>query len=122
MAPFDGSLPHTTTGITLAGLIARIQTDDGLPAIRQRDLISAVRSFARLLELDLAHAAAGLAPHRARLRRFVPEAAGIGRKRWSNIRSELSSAFDRYGIQDRRPRGPRQLSPAWRALRERLAT
>ncbi len=115
--PRDPAERHQLEATTFANLLDRVRGDTGLSANRRRDLASAIRTFVRLLDLDPAHAEAGIKPHRAKIQKFYPASAGISRKRWSNIRSDLGFALDRYRVKYRRP-SPRDLSPAWLALRD----
>jgi len=104
--------------LTFVGLLRLIETDADLPTRRKRDLMSNLRSFARLLEIDMEHSLAGIAPYRERLDGFDPVAAGVTSKRWANVRSDVTAALDRYGIRKGERPTPSDLIAAWRQLRE----
>jgi hypothetical protein len=107
-----------TDRLTLAGLLQLIEFDAELSPRRKRDLASSLKSFARLLDLDMERSVAGIAPYRDRLDRFDPGVAGISRKRWANIRSDVMAVFDRYGIRRGGRPAPSDLSGDWRRLRD----
>jgi hypothetical protein len=77
---------------SLADLILLISNAD-LPGRRREELRSAVRTVARLLGTDPAAIAADPAALRRRLKAVAPEAHGMSRGRWANIRSLLSKAL-----------------------------
>ena len=104
--------------LTFAGLLQLIEFDAELAARRRRDLASSVKSFARLLGIDMERSTAGIAPYRDRLDRFDPAVAGVSRKRWANIRSDVMTAFKRYGIRQGARPAPSDLRDDWRRLRE----
>ena len=90
--------------ITFSSLIELIENDTELLARRRRDIVSAIRTFARVLDISIEHGPVGIRPHRSKLENFEPEMADMSRKRWSNIRSDYRFALERYGFQERRPR------------------
>ena len=104
--------------LSFAGLLRWIEFDVDLSPKRKRDLTSSLRSFCRLLDINLEHSTAGIAPYRDKLNIFDPAIAGISRKRWSNIRSDVSAAFSRYSIRQGARPAPSDLSPDWHCLRE----
>jgi integrase len=106
-----------TSRLTFAGLLQLIESDIELAAQRKRDLASSLKSFARRLEIDMERSVAGIAPYRDRLDRFDPEAAGVSRKRWANIRSDVMAGFKRYGIRQGARQAPSDLTDDWRRLR-----
>ena len=73
---------------SLADLIVLVSHAD-LPGRRREELRSAVRTVARLLGPDPAAIAADPAALRRRLTAIAPEAHGMSRGRWANIRSLL---------------------------------
>jgi integrase len=86
---------------SLAEVLERIEGDARLSATRRRDVASALRSLGRILALPLTAIPANPMWLRARLRRFHPQQAGISRKRWQNIRSDLGFALSQAGIVER---------------------
>src|SRR5262245_1557243 len=107
------SNPAATDRLTFSGLLRLIESDVELAAQRKRDLASSLKSFARLLDIDIERSVAGIAPYRDRLDRFDPVVAGISRKRWANIRSDVMAVFKRYGIRQGARPAPSDLSDDW---------
>src|SRR6516225_12378806 len=77
---------------TLADVILMISQAD-LPGRRKEELRSAVRTVARLLGTEPAAIASDPAALRRRLETIAPEAHGISRGRWTNVRSLLGKAL-----------------------------
>jgi hypothetical protein len=77
---------------TLADVILLISRAD-FPDRRKEELRSAVRTVARLLGSEPAAIAADPAALRRRLETIAPEAHGISRGRWANVRSLLGKAL-----------------------------
>ena len=103
---------------TLAELISRIEGAD-LTATQRRDQISAVRRVARLLDGEPASIAADPAGLRRRLDALSPEALGLSKGAWANMRSLLKRALAHLG-QEIGPRRAMPISPAWMELLERM--
>ena len=82
---------------TLAGVLARVQADEDLTALRRRDVGSALRTLGRVLELEPEQAQADPAVLRARLEAVVPARWGMSAKRWANVRSDAMFALRRFG-------------------------
>jgi len=99
---------------TLADVIPLIEQAN-LSPIQRRDQISAVKTIARLLGLTPAEIDADPARLRRRLETIAPQALGVSRGRWNNIRSLLGKA-----LAHARPMMPgrrvAQLLPEWSAL------
>ena len=99
---------------TLADLIPLIENAN-LSPIQKRDQISAVRTLARLLGAELRDIAADAAKLRRRMEAIAPEALGLSKARWTNIRSLVGKA-----LAQARPMQPGRriapLLPAWEAL------
>jgi integrase len=104
--------------LTFAGLLQLIEFDAELAVRRKRDFTSSLKSFARLLEIDMERSVAGIAPYRDRLDRFDPVVAGVSPKRWANIRSDTMAVFRRYGIRQGSRPAPSDLTNDWRRLRK----
>ena len=81
-----------TSRATLADVILLISRADFRDR-RKEELRSAVRTVARLLGTEPAAIAADPAALRRRLQTIAPEAHGISRGRWTNVRSLLGKAL-----------------------------
>jgi len=82
----------SSSRITLADLIPLIEYAN-LSSLQKRDCLSAVRTVARLLGADPADIAADPLSLRRRLDGVAPEAIGISRGRWNNVRSLFAKAL-----------------------------
>lgn len=106
--------PAQPSRTTLAHLIPLIERAN-LSPIQKRDLISAVKTTARLLRATPAEIDADPARLRKRLETIAPEAVGLSRGRWNNIRSLVGKALALA-----RPilpgRQTARLLPEWEAL------
>jgi len=104
----------TTSRASLANVIALI-SQANLSERQKQELHSAVRTVARLLDGEPANIAADPAGLRRRLEMIAPQAHGISRGRWSNIRSLLWKALGLV-----RPmmagRSLQPILPAWKVL------
>ncbi|MDA8250224.1 MAG: site-specific integrase [Rhodospirillales bacterium] len=119
-APRPGVPPAITPVATLADVIAHLQADPALPVGRRRELISALRTTARLFGLDPAAVPAEPRALRQRFRDLSSAAAGVSQGRWNNLRSLVLAALKQAGVRVLPGRAPDPLSPAWQALRDRL--
>src|SRR4051794_11104115 len=100
--------------MTLADLIPLIQAAD-LTALQKRDQISAVRTIARLLNAEPGDIEADPVRLRSRLATLSPEALGLSRGRWANLRSLLGKALHlARPMMPARQRGA--VSPEWARL------
>src|SRR5262249_27981332 len=99
---------------SLADVIVLI-SQANLSERQKQELRSAVRTVARLLDGEPANIAADPAGLRRRLEVIAPEAHGISRGRWANIRSLLRKALALS-----RPMMPSRsvqpILPAWKVL------
>jgi len=100
---------------TLADLFCSIEADSELTSAKRRNLASSIRRFADVTGKTL-QSEASFPAVRMGLIRANPAASGVSRKRWSNIKSDLRFALERYGAPSRAP-VRKDLSPAWQALR-----
>src|SRR6266851_54473 len=112
------SIKAATVSIVL--LRERVKADPELGERRKRELLSALSSYARYLNIDPEHGDPTFAVNRTKIERFAPASADIGQRRWSNILSDVTVTFRRYGIPVRLRPLPSNLSPEWRALRDTL--
>jgi hypothetical protein len=75
--------------VTLQTVLDRLSRHRGLTPSRQRDLRSAVTSFAKLNDQPPAAIPLDLGAIRHSLDKIVPARAKISLKRWSNLRTPL---------------------------------
>jgi integrase len=121
MAPFDSaadSVSIKAANVSIALLRERVKSDPDLGERRKRDLISGLSSYAKYINIDPEHGDPTFAANRTKIERFAPASADIGEKRWSNILSDVTVTFRRYGIPVRLRPLPGNLSVEWRALRD----
>jgi integrase len=112
----NASIEAVPAQITLAGVIDRLEGKADLGPTRRRDLISAVRTAARLLHRNPAEIAASLPDLRDRLETIHPLQAGLSAKRLANVKSDLAAAVNMARTTIRiRPR-KRGLRPEWEAF------
>jgi integrase len=104
------------TDLTLQDVLDGLAGNSGLPAIRRRDLRSAVQCFAALVDSSPAYVSLDLAAIRSTLDLMVPIQAKVSRKRWANLRSDLSAALAASGLQPMLKTSTVELSESW-ALR-----
>lgn len=104
--------------ISLADVVGLLQAHPDLSDARRRDLVSAVRRIAVLLDAPCERLPACLGELRPRLNRILPAAYGLKPKTWQNLRSNLTAAI-RTAIPAGTRRRPRA-APAWRQLRDLL--
>jgi integrase len=118
------SSPRGTTAtepLTLAAVLAALETGDVLPSTRLRDLRSAVKRVAFLLGEAPAGLQVDLAAISARLAAVNPAAAGMTAKRFANIRSDFLAAIKASGIMPKTS-VKISLSDAWTKLFEGLSS
>jgi hypothetical protein len=110
---------HQPSRTTFADLIPLIEQAN-LSPIQKRDQISAVRTIALLLDANLDDIDADPGRLRRRLETIAPQAAGLSRGRWNNIRSLVGKALvlARTVLPGRRTA---RLLPEWEALLAPLA-
>ncbi len=107
--------------ITMADLIELIIEDGALRLKRRRDLASSIRSFALVLGLNPSEIPANHWYYRERIKRIHPkQQARISKKRWQNIKSDVSFALRHMGIAEQQPRHLASFTPAWRQLADKL--
>jgi integrase len=106
------SLAGSTLQDVLDGLAGNFSLSDS----RMRDLRSAVTSFAALMDTSPAHVALDLGAIRAVLDLMVPIQAKVSRKRWANLRSDLSAAIAASGLRPMIKTSSVELSESWVSL------
>mgnify|MGYP002623320109 CR=1 FL=1 len=104
---------------SMAAILVAVEAVSDLSQTRRRDLRSAVKAVAKVLDLPLAQIPADLSWLRVRLAKMHPAQLGISAKRWVNIRSDLQAVFDVLGL---RSYQRRRIKPnaAWQALLDRI--
>ncbi len=105
---------------TMADVLRRIEAESSLDAVRRHNLCSSIRSFARLLSLELSNMPAHPNYFRGMVKRFHPKQANISKKRWQNIKTDLSFAFRQLELTKLPGRYLTPLSPPWDDLYQRL--
>jgi len=90
--------PATAAPATLKTVLDCLTADPSLSDSRKRDLRSAILTYARLKGQPAAAIALDLAEIRKTLDGMVAAQAGVSRKRWSNLRSDLGSAIAASGL------------------------
>jgi len=108
--------PPTTIAVTLQAVLDRIVGNPELSPRRKRDLLSAVRSYAKLLDQPPAAIPLDLAAIRHTLDRIVPPRALISAKRFANIRSDTAAAIEASGVHPMLMTARVVLDDPWRQL------
>ena len=101
--------------LTMADLIGFVEQDAELTATKRRNLTSSIRRFVEIVRGTL-QMPASFSVLRNASRSVSPAAAGIGRSRWSNIRSDLKFILDRSDAPTRAPLR-KDLVADWQILR-----
>ena len=107
-----------SVGATMRDLLDLVAKDPELTESKRRNLTCSVRKFVEHLGLDL-HLPATFPDYRGHLKRFHLGNARISNRRWGNIKSDVAFALKRYDARKTWD-GPRDLLPAWQALRKTL--
>ena len=103
--------------LTMAELIDCIKADGELSESRKRNMVSSIKRFCVLLAFDVETTSASYLVFREAITAFSAEAAGITRRRFQNIKSDVSTALKRYTVPSPLPK--RSLSNAWQTVKER---
>ena len=82
----------TTSRLTLSNLIPLIQNGD-FSATAKRDMVSAVKAVARVLNADSSMIKLNVGALRRRLEGISPETLGLSAGRWANVRSLFGKAL-----------------------------
>jgi integrase len=101
------------TSPTMADVIAVVVGDTTIPITRRRNLASSIRRFCKALGSEPSKVPANYAYIRNRLKRFHPLEAGIKKKRWQTIISDVNAALAIAGITKGQTRGLAPISSAW---------
>lgn len=106
----------TKNSATLQDVLDGVANNASLSPTRRRDLRSAVVSYAALIDSSPPHVALDLAAIRSVLDLMVPIQAKISRKRWANLRSDLSAAIAASGLVQMLKTSMVELSECWVSL------
>jgi len=107
---------------TLADLIEALARNDRLSKTRQRDLISAVKTAARLSNRRSEEIPANARELRERLARVHPTQANMSSKRLANIKSDLAAALKHLPAESKVRIRKVGYAPSWKAFMETLET
>lgn len=107
------------TAQTLDETIAIVEASLHLGATMKRDMVSDLRTVARLLGRHPSEITTTPRTLRTELRKVAPGAAGISAKRFTNIRSNLARAL-RIARVLPRPRPRTELTPSWQTIWDRI--
>ena len=105
---------------TMGGVITEIDNVVDLSATRRRDLKSDVRSLCRLLGKHPSEVPANINWLHVRVRRIVPAAHNISKKRLSNLKSGVLKALALTGCSRERSHWLRSPSSQWQALLDNI--
>jgi integrase len=109
----EGKIAPTAT---LASLINLIQADPTIPESRSREMVSAIRTVAKVLRLEPHMIPATPGDLRELINNALPTAVGVSGSRWSNAKSLLRKALALLDPKVIPARSRVGLLPAWRAL------
>src|SRR6266404_1526075 len=112
---------NSSPTLTMADVMAHIESSHELPKRRRRELLSAIRSLCRTLNMEPVSVSAELRSLRERLEKLPLAYGGLGRNRWNNVRSLVLAALNVAGIKTMAGRADESLTPAWAALQALLA-
>jgi integrase len=101
---------------TLEDVLDGLANNASLSPARQKDLRSAVLSYAALIDSSPPHVPLDLAAIRSVLDLMVPIQAKVSRKRWANLRSDLSAAIAASGLCPMLKTSRAELSESWWSL------
>jgi integrase len=101
---------------TLQDVLDGVANNASLSPTRRRDLRSAVLSYAALIDSSPPYVSLDLAAIRSVLDLMVPIQAKMSRKRWANLRSDLSAAIAASGLRPMLKTSNAELSESWASL------
>src|SRR5215469_12538333 len=113
--PFaDAALP------TFADLLERLKRDRDLPKAKRQNWRWALKTVARAAAKDPAEIVAHPGFVRAVMKGAAPKSIGLTHRSWNNARSLVGKVLEWAGLAKMPARYLAPLSPAWRALMDRL--
>jgi integrase len=107
---------NSHAGRSLQDVLDGLAGNADISETRRRDLRSAVVCFAALIDSNPAHVSVDLTAIRSVLDLMVPIQAKISRKRWANLRSDLSAAIAASGLCPMLKTSAVELSESWASL------
>jgi integrase len=110
------------TAATLADVLAAIGSREGLSETRLRDLRSAVRRVAALLDEAPERIPLVIPAISAKLAKLNSAAAGVSAKTFHNLRSDFLAAVKASGLYSAHRPARAPLGPVWQALLKELST
>jgi integrase len=110
------TVPQPATPATLKDVVDRVVANPDLSQTRKRDLRSAVVTYGKLKGEPLSAIPLELAAIRRGLDGIVPAQAKASRKRWANLRSDLTAAIEASGLQLMLKTANVEPSSSWDAL------
>jgi integrase len=110
------TVPLPAMPATLKNVVDRLIANPDLAETRKRDLRSAVVIYGKLRGEPLSAIPLDLAMIRRALDGIVPAQAKVSRKRWANLRSDLTAALDASGLQPMLTTANVELDSSWDAL------
>jgi integrase len=110
------TVPQPAKPVTLKEVVDRLATNPGLSDTRRRDLRSAVVTYGKLKGEPLSGIPLDFAAIRRTLDGIVPAQAKVSRKRWANLRSDLTAAMEASGLQPILRTADVELDASWDAL------
>ncbi len=119
-SPFPDADFVSPTAPSLAVVLEKIRANQGISAIRARDLLSSVTRMAQIIRPDRPLAEIPADPEwcRIRIAKVLPASIGISPKTWANLTSNFAKAFEAAGIT--KQRFEIKLSGEWATLWERV--
>ena len=106
--------------VTLADVVERLNANPELSIRRRHDMISALRTLARLVDLPLGSMPATPPSLREYFERASPATGGFRKGHWHNIRSRSLAALKQAGVRTMARRTREPLAPKWDDLRGQL--
>ena len=105
---------------TFGEVLSILENDPALAPVRLRDMVSALRTAARLFEQDPAFVSTDLPQLRKRFRGLSPAACGFSKGRWNNMRSLVTGALLQAGVRVHQGRATQRLNETWVRFRDAL--
>ena len=105
-----------SASLTFADIITIIEAMDELTKTRRRDLISGLRTMARLLGKEPSAIPANTEWLRQRLRQFHPKQANISEKHFANVKSAVMAAIKTAGVRNKRVDAFPNMNPRFQNL------
>lgn len=105
---------------TLADVLEAVLASTRIADGRRRDLASALRTLARMLDKELHDVPANTDWLALKLRRLHPTQVGISKKRFANVKSAVMAALRLAGVSSKRTCWLPPMTPEWQTLWDRI--